>query len=89
MLAFGKPVIFYDFVGMPSQLLDYGPEVLAYTFKDMRLKLASFFQNPDKYNQRLDSIRKKCFSVSNVTPKRLLDKELIEIYREQTKRFCC
>jgi hypothetical protein len=87
MLALGKPIIFYDFFRFPSDLLDYGPEVMSYTFEDLKLKLVTFFNNPDKYNQKLDSIRKKCFNISNETPKQLLHKELIEIYREQTKRF--
>ena len=82
MLALGKPVIFYNLFAFPSQIFDYGPEVLAYTFKDLKLKLDSFFENPDKYNQRLDSIRKKCFSVSNVSPKRFLNNKLTQIYQE-------
>ncbi len=80
MLALGKPVIFYDYIGFPSTFLDYGSEILAYTFEDVKLKLTSFFENPGKYNQSLNSIRNKCFNVSNETPKQLLDKGLIEIY---------
>jgi hypothetical protein len=87
MLALGKPVIFYEYVRFASEFFDYGPEVMSYTFEDLKLKLVTFFNNPDKYNQKLASIRKKCFNISNETPKQLLDKELIEIYREQTKKF--
>ena len=89
MLALGKPVIFYDYIGFPSKILDYGPEYLAYTFEDLKLKLTSFLENPDEYNQSLDSIRKEYYSVSNLTPKQILDQKLIEIYSEQTKRFYC
>ena len=80
MLALGKPVIFYEYVRFASEFYDYGSGVISYDIEDMKIKLASFFENPDKYNQSLDSIRKKCFNISNVSPKRLLDKELIEIY---------
>jgi hypothetical protein len=85
MLALGKPVIFYDRLGFPSQVFDYGSEIQAYTFEDLKLKLASFFENQDKYNQRLDPIRRKCYSVSNVTPKQKLDQCLIEIYNATKK----
>jgi hypothetical protein len=87
MLSLGKPVIFYEYVRFASEFYDYGSGVISYDFEDMKFKLTSYFENPDKYNQRLDSTRKKCFNVSNETPKQLLDKGLIEIYREQTKRL--
>ena len=80
-------ILFYDYLKFASEFFDYGSEVVSFTFEDMKLKLASFFENPNKYNQSLNSIRKKCFNISNETPKQLLDKELIEIYREQTKMF--
>jgi len=53
----------------------------------MKIKLASFFENPDKYNQSLDSIRKKCYSVSNETPKQLLQQQLIKIYNNQNQQL--
>ncbi len=83
MLALGKPVIFYDFFKFPSELLDYGIEVMSYTFEDLKLKLVKFFNNPDKYNQKLDSTRKKFYSVSKVTPKQMLHNQLIKIYHNQ------
>jgi hypothetical protein len=80
ILALGKPVIFYDYFKFASEFFDYGPEVISFNFDDLKLKLTYFIENPDKYNQSLDSIRKKCFNISNETPKQLLHKKLIEIY---------
>jgi hypothetical protein len=80
MLALGKPVIFYDYLKITSEFFDYGSEVISFNFDDVKLKLTSFIENPEKYNQSLDPIRKKCFNISNESPKQLLDKELIEIY---------
>jgi hypothetical protein len=80
MLALGKPVIFYDLFAFPSKIFDYGSEIISFNFDDLKLKLTKFFENPDKYNQNLDSLRKVCFNISNETPKQLLDKELIKIY---------
>jgi len=83
MLALGKPVIFYDYLKFASEFFDYGSEVISFNFDDVKLKLTSFIENPEKYNQSLDPIRKKCFNISNESPKQLLDKELIEIYHNR------
>jgi hypothetical protein len=82
MLALGKPVIFYEYVRFACEFFDYGSEVISFNFDDLKLKLTTFFENPDKYNQSLNSIREKCFNISNETPKQLLDKELIEIFHK-------
>lgn len=87
MLALGKPVIFYNFFRFPSELLDYGPEVMSYTFEDLKLKLVTFFNNPEKYNQKLDSTRKNFFSVSKATPKQMLQQQLIKIYNNQNQQL--
>lgn len=80
MLALGKPVIFYEYVRIASEFLDYGSEVISFHLEDMKLKLTSFFENPTKFNQRLGPIRKKFYSVSNELPKQMLVKKLEEIY---------
>ena len=85
MLALSKPVIFYDYTGFPIDILDYGSEVLACTFKDLKLKLSSFLEDSKKYNQGLDTIRKKYYSVSKIAPKQKLDKKMLEIYYDSVK----
>jgi hypothetical protein len=84
ILALGKPLIFYDYLRFPSELLDYGSNVMSYTFFDLRLKLETFFVNPVKYNQKLDPTRKQFYHSSKWTPKQLLHKQLNKIFREQT-----
>jgi hypothetical protein len=82
ILALGKPVIFYDYFRFPSELLDYGSNVMSFTFFDLRLKLETFFVNPVKYNQKLDPTRKQFYNSSKWTPKQLLHKQLNKIYQK-------
>jgi hypothetical protein len=82
ILALGKPVIFYDYFGFPGKILNLGSKLQAFTYEDLKLKLTSFLDNPDKYNKSLDPIRKKYYSISNTTPKLMLDKKLSEIYNK-------
>ncbi len=83
ILALGKPVIFYDFFKFPSELLDYGNEVMSYNIEDLKFKLFAFLNNPEKYNQNLDSTREKYYSVSKVTPKQMLHQQLIKIFHNK------
>ena len=81
ILALGKPVIFYDYFGFPSKVLDYGPEVIAYTYDDLKRKLKEYFLDPKRYNNKLNPVRKKFYTVPDIPVKQLLNKKLEEIYR--------
>ena len=79
ILAIGKPVIFYDFTRF-TEIVNYGSEVISYTIEDVKSKLRSFIQNPEKYNENLNSIRKRFYTVTDISPRQLLKSKLIEIY---------
>ena len=82
ILALGKPLIFYDYFRFPSELLDYGSDVMSYTFYDLRSKLETYFLDPVKYNQKLDPTRIQFYNSSKWTPKQLLHKQLNKIYQK-------
>jgi hypothetical protein len=81
ILALGKPVIFYDYIGFPSFILDYGKEVLAYNFEDLLEKLNNYFNNPVNYNKLLEPTRKKLYTTSMSSPKKLISDKLLSIYK--------
>ena len=80
MLALGKPVIFYDFFGFPSQIIDYGSELIAHTYEDLIRKLERYFHDPKAYNNELNPVRKKFYTVPDIPVKELLHGKLNEIY---------
>lgn len=80
MLALGKPVIFDDYDGYPSAIYDYGPEVTAYSYADIKGKLTRFFAGPEGYNANLDALRKKLYTVQNKPVEQVLQGELMSIW---------
>lgn len=80
MLALGKPVIFDDYDGFPSEVYDYGHEVIAYDYDDIKSKFTRFFVDPEGYNQNLNALRKKLYSVPAESVERYLHKELMNIW---------
>ena len=83
MLALGKPVIFYDYFKFPSELLDYGKEIMSHSIDDLKFKLTEYFSNPEKYNHTLDAARKKYFSISTMTPKAIIQQQLLNFLDNQ------
>ena len=80
MLALGKPVIFDDYDGNPSEIYDYGPDVTAYSYDDIRDKLNRFFANPSAYNRNLDDFREKLYYCYDQPVEQVLRKELMAIW---------
>lgn len=80
MLALGKPVIFDDYDGFASEIYDYGQDVIAYDYEDIKGKLTRFFSNPEEYNANLNGLRKKLFSVPDEPVEQYLHKELMNIW---------
>ena len=91
MMALGKPVIFDDYDGYPSEIYDYGPDVIAYSYDDIRDKLARFFADPSAYNANLNNLRKRLYTVPEQPVQQVLERELMNIWEanhnsEQTQR---
>lgn len=80
MLAIGKPVIFDDYDGLPSGYYDYGDDVIAYDYADIKGKLNRFFADPEGYNANLNGLRKKLYSVPAEPVEQYLQKELMHIW---------
>ena len=80
MLALGKPVIIDNYDKVQSDIYDYGPDVTAYSYDDMREKLTRFVVDPLRYNASLNNLRKKLYTVSDQPIEQLLQRELMAIW---------
>ena len=85
MLALGKPVVFDDYDGFPSEVYDYGAQVTSYNYKDLRAKFSEFFANPGDYNAGLNALRKKLYTVPVESAEVLIQKKLNHILFSQCK----
>ncbi len=83
MLALGKPIIFDDYDGYPSEIYDYGPEVTAYDYYDIKAKCARFFADPEGYNANLNVLRNKLYSIPAEPLEQVIQKELMAIWSVQ------
>ena len=83
MLALGKPVIFDDYDGFPSEIYDYGSEVIAYDYDDIKGKLTRFFADPEVYNENLNGLRNKLYSIPAEPVEQIIQKELVAIWHEK------
>jgi hypothetical protein len=82
MLALGKPIIFDDFDGYPSEVYDYGSEVIAYDYADIKAKLNKFFADPEGYNANLNALRDRLFFVPSVPVDQFIGTKLATIWNE-------
>jgi hypothetical protein len=84
-IALGKPAIFFTrdnslgFKIVPLPGVDYGPEVNAYTYKDLEGKLQAFFDDPDEYNKYIEPLRKRLYTFSDRSVSEILQKALNDI----------
>lgn len=83
MLALGKPVIFDDCEGYPSKVYDYGQDVIAYDYDDLKDKLTRFFADPERYNANLNGLRKKLYSVPQESIEKDLHRGLMNIWNTE------
>ena len=86
ILAIGKPVIFYDLHGLPSKIFDYGPEATAYSFEGIKEKLDQFFTSPMKYDEKLNPLRDRFFSVPEEPVGDDLNKKLFDILSDKFEK---
>ena len=84
ILAMGKPVIFYDLFGFPSKVLDYGNKATAYSFEDLKEKLGRFFASPKEYNNDLNFLRNKFYTVTDKSIVKVLNAKLLDILYSQS-----
>ena len=54
MLALGKPVLFYDYSGLPSAYFDYeGFPVIVHTYKDLEIRISKLIKDKYFMNEKL------------------------------------
>jgi hypothetical protein len=67
MLALGKPVIFHDTYGFPSQVFDYGREVTLHTYDQYVNAFKAFKNDRSAFNERYRVLRRRLFVEGNNT----------------------
>jgi hypothetical protein len=61
MMALGKPVVFHDTYGFPSQVFDYGSEVTMHSYSQFAEAFRAFKLDRVAFNVRYASLRKRLF----------------------------
>ena len=80
MLALGKPVIFHDTYGFPSQVFDYGSEVTMHSYSQFAEAFRAFKHDRVAFNARYASLRKRLFGENigtNSSIQEILHEQLI------------
>ena len=80
MLVHDKPIIVFKREDHKFSSVDYGPNILSHSFKDVELKIEKIKLDINGYNKSLDLIRKKLFTEYKPRNFHLL---LQEIYNEK------
>jgi len=61
MMALGKPVIFHDTYGFPSQVFDYGSEVTMHSYPQFVEAFRAFKHDRVAFNAKYDGLRQRLF----------------------------
>jgi hypothetical protein len=82
MLAAGKPVLFYDYLGFPSAYFDYeGYPVIAYSYEELSERLRDIKKGRFMGKTKFDQMRERFYTANNDGKvKEILQKELLKIY---------
>ena len=53
LLFCGIPVIYYDGIGFPSSLFDYGQDIVVQNYDELSYKISEWENNPNKYMEKI------------------------------------